>query len=176
MVKTKGAANLIGSQSFSTAFPILSLPGRNGLDLNLTLFYNSQVWLTDGLAGLVLSASACESKNTTVSRTIEIKLNDRSNLRAKKEEILREILWNHWRSQTPYVVALNTISKEGIKSKTVFDICRDENNELVIRVSIRRSNQQKTTDYKVYQLERKENGETTLLVLRDQHGQVIVEM
>src|SRR4051812_12502867 len=35
------ATNLLGSQSFSQAVPILSLPGRNGLNLNLTLYYNS---------------------------------------------------------------------------------------------------------------------------------------
>ena len=33
-----------GSSSYSSAIPILSLPGRNGLDLNLTLHYNSAIW------------------------------------------------------------------------------------------------------------------------------------
>src|SRR6185437_11654350 len=37
---------VIGSQSYNRAFPILSLPGR-GLDLNLTLYYNSRVWTFD---------------------------------------------------------------------------------------------------------------------------------
>ncbi len=37
-----------GSQSFSYAIPILSFPGRNGLDVNLTLFYNSAIWTVDG--------------------------------------------------------------------------------------------------------------------------------
>lgn len=38
---------LPGSESYNYAIPILSLPGRNGLDLNLTLFYNSRVWTID---------------------------------------------------------------------------------------------------------------------------------
>lgn len=42
-----GSTQLLGSQSYSYAVPILSLPGRNGLDLNLTLYYNSQVWLIE---------------------------------------------------------------------------------------------------------------------------------
>ncbi|MFY9561302.1 MAG: RHS repeat-associated core domain-containing protein [Terriglobales bacterium] len=33
-----------GSSSYSYAIPILSLPGRNGLDLNLILHYNSAIW------------------------------------------------------------------------------------------------------------------------------------
>jgi hypothetical protein len=37
---------VIGSQSYNKAFPMVSLPGR-GLDLNLTLFYNSRVWDID---------------------------------------------------------------------------------------------------------------------------------
>src|SRR6185437_11492926 len=36
----------IGSQSYNKAIPILSLPGR-GLDLNLTLYYNSRIWTLD---------------------------------------------------------------------------------------------------------------------------------
>jgi hypothetical protein len=38
---------LPGSESYNYAIPILSLPGRNGLDLNLTLYYNSRVWTID---------------------------------------------------------------------------------------------------------------------------------
>lgn len=38
----------LGSQNFNWSLPILSLPGRAGLDLNLTLFYNSLVWTKDG--------------------------------------------------------------------------------------------------------------------------------
>ncbi|HJT64840.1 MAG TPA: S8 family serine peptidase [Pyrinomonadaceae bacterium] len=38
----------LGSQNFNWELPILSLPGRAGLDLNLTLFYNSLVWTRDG--------------------------------------------------------------------------------------------------------------------------------
>jgi RHS repeat-associated protein len=37
---------VVGSQSYNKAFPLVSLPGR-GLDLNLTLFYNSRVWDVD---------------------------------------------------------------------------------------------------------------------------------
>ena len=37
----------LGSQNFNWELPILSLPGRAGLDLNLTLFYNSLVWTKD---------------------------------------------------------------------------------------------------------------------------------
>lgn len=36
--------NLIGSQSVDYAVPLLALPGRAGLDLNLALRYNSRVW------------------------------------------------------------------------------------------------------------------------------------
>lgn len=42
-----------GSQSYNRAIPILSLPGRNGLDLNLTLHYNSRVWTLDTDSGSV---------------------------------------------------------------------------------------------------------------------------
>ncbi len=38
---------LAGSESYNYAVPILSLPGRNGLDLNLALYYNSHVWTID---------------------------------------------------------------------------------------------------------------------------------
>jgi RHS repeat-associated protein len=33
-----------GSRSFNYVVPVLSLPGRNGLSLNLSLYYNSRVW------------------------------------------------------------------------------------------------------------------------------------
>ncbi|MCI0354229.1 MAG: hypothetical protein L0099_04190, partial [Acidobacteria bacterium] len=35
---------LLGSESYNYGVPLLSLPGRNGLDLNLTLYYNSHLW------------------------------------------------------------------------------------------------------------------------------------
>ncbi len=38
----------LGSQNFNWSVPVLSLPGRAGLDLNLTLTYNSLVWTKDG--------------------------------------------------------------------------------------------------------------------------------
>jgi len=37
----------LGSRNFNWSLPILSLPGRAGLDLNLTLTYNSLVWTKD---------------------------------------------------------------------------------------------------------------------------------
>lgn len=38
----------LGSTNFNWSLPILSLPGRAGLDVNLTLYYNSLVWTKDG--------------------------------------------------------------------------------------------------------------------------------
>jgi len=38
----------LGSRNFNWAVPLVSLPGRAGLDLNLTVFYNSLVWTRDG--------------------------------------------------------------------------------------------------------------------------------
>lgn len=38
----------LGSRNFNWSVPLLSLPGRAGLDLNLTLSYNSLVWTRDG--------------------------------------------------------------------------------------------------------------------------------
>ena len=38
---------VVGSQSYNYVVPILSLPGRNGLDLNLNLYYNSRIWDVD---------------------------------------------------------------------------------------------------------------------------------
>ena len=38
----------LGSGNFNWSLALLSLPGRAGLDLNLTLFYNSLVWTKDG--------------------------------------------------------------------------------------------------------------------------------
>lgn len=42
-----GTNNAIGSGSYTYSVPILNLPGRNGLDLQLSLFYNSAVWSID---------------------------------------------------------------------------------------------------------------------------------
>jgi YD repeat-containing protein len=38
----------LGSRNFNWSLPLLNLPGRAGLDLNLTLSYNSLVWTKDG--------------------------------------------------------------------------------------------------------------------------------
>jgi RHS repeat-associated protein len=39
----------LGSQNVNWGVPLLYLPGRAGLDLSLTLFYNSLVWTKDGV-------------------------------------------------------------------------------------------------------------------------------
>ncbi|HEV8524999.1 MAG TPA: hypothetical protein VGQ71_10905, partial [Terriglobales bacterium] len=44
------AKEIPGSESYNYAIPILHLPGRNGLDLDLTLYYNSRVWTIDKTA------------------------------------------------------------------------------------------------------------------------------
>jgi RHS repeat-associated protein len=36
-----------GSSSYSYTIPVLHLPGRNGLEVDLTLYYNSRVWTKD---------------------------------------------------------------------------------------------------------------------------------
>ena len=51
MTTDSPASALPGSESYSYATPILSLPGRNGLDVNLALFYNSSVWTIDVAGG-----------------------------------------------------------------------------------------------------------------------------
>src|SRR6185369_17941091 len=38
----------LGSQNFNWSLPLVSLRGRAGLDLNLSLYYNSLVWTKDG--------------------------------------------------------------------------------------------------------------------------------
>jgi RHS repeat-associated protein len=48
--KTRSAGGrgvIAGSQSYSYVVPILNLPGRNGLNVNLNLYYNSAVWAID---------------------------------------------------------------------------------------------------------------------------------
>jgi RHS repeat-associated protein len=42
---------VLGSQSYNYVIPILSLPGRAGMDLNLNLYYNSRVWDVDPING-----------------------------------------------------------------------------------------------------------------------------
>ena len=42
-----GALTKQGSQSFTYAVPLVSLPGR-GLNLNLALYYNSFIWTSSG--------------------------------------------------------------------------------------------------------------------------------
>jgi hypothetical protein len=44
---------LVGSQSYNYVIPILTLPGRAGMDLTLNLYYNSRVWDVDTLNGTV---------------------------------------------------------------------------------------------------------------------------
>src|SRR6185503_5309252 len=38
----------LGSRNFNWSLPLVSLPGRAGLDLDITLTYNSLVWTKDG--------------------------------------------------------------------------------------------------------------------------------
>lgn len=42
--KTGNSNRVLGSSSYSYALPVLHLPGRAGLDLDLNLYYNSDVW------------------------------------------------------------------------------------------------------------------------------------
>ncbi len=51
--KPEEADDLPGSESYNYAAGILSLPGRNGLDLNLTLYYNSRIWTVDSVNSTV---------------------------------------------------------------------------------------------------------------------------
>src|SRR5262249_39536802 len=44
---------LPGSQSYNYTIPILSLPGRAGMDLTLNLYYNSRIWDVDAINGTV---------------------------------------------------------------------------------------------------------------------------
>jgi RHS repeat-associated protein len=44
-------STIVGSQSYNYVVPVLSLPGRAGLDLNLNLYYNSRVWDVDTTGG-----------------------------------------------------------------------------------------------------------------------------
>jgi YD repeat-containing protein len=46
--RTGGAGEDLFSGNFHFSLPLLSLPGRNGLDVNLTLHYNSLVWIRHG--------------------------------------------------------------------------------------------------------------------------------
>lgn len=49
---------LAGSSSYGYAIPVLNLPGRNGLNLILTLYYNSAIWTVDTVHNTVtLNAS-----------------------------------------------------------------------------------------------------------------------
>jgi RHS repeat-associated protein len=43
---------VLGSQSYNYVIPILSLPGRAGMDLNLNLYYNSRIWDIDTINGI----------------------------------------------------------------------------------------------------------------------------
>jgi len=40
----------LGSRNFNWSLPVVSLPGRAGLDLSLTLYYNSLVWTKQGVS------------------------------------------------------------------------------------------------------------------------------
>ena len=47
MATASASPTLPGSQSFNQTFPVLSLPGRQDMDLSLNLYYNSRVWDID---------------------------------------------------------------------------------------------------------------------------------
>lgn len=51
MAGPKQVPMVAGSQSYNYVIPILSLPGRAGMDLNLNLYYNSRVWDIDTVNG-----------------------------------------------------------------------------------------------------------------------------
>src|SRR5262249_1602617 len=42
--KAGASTTVLGSSSYSYSIPILHLPGRAGLDLDLNLYYNSDIW------------------------------------------------------------------------------------------------------------------------------------
>lgn len=46
--KTGSAGVALGSRNFNWSLPIVNLPGRADLDLNITLYYNSLVWIKQG--------------------------------------------------------------------------------------------------------------------------------
>ncbi len=52
-LKVPKIATVIGSQSYNYTIPILSIPGRAGLDLNLNLYYNSRIWDVDTIGNTV---------------------------------------------------------------------------------------------------------------------------
>src|SRR5258708_7074492 len=57
-LRTPGGGKTVtvaGSQSFTSSVPLFSIPGRNGLDVNLTLYYNSFIWTVVGNS-IVLNA------------------------------------------------------------------------------------------------------------------------
>ncbi len=48
---------VVGSQSYNYTIPVLHLPGRNGMDLRLNLYYNARVWTLDN-AGHTITFNA----------------------------------------------------------------------------------------------------------------------
>ncbi|PYX90932.1 MAG: hypothetical protein DMG67_11860 [Acidobacteria bacterium] len=52
--QTGGAATIQGSSSYTYKVPLHSLPGRAGLDLNLTLYHNSHIWVPDATGGMLM--------------------------------------------------------------------------------------------------------------------------
>ena len=44
---------VVGSQSYSYVVPVVNLPGRAGLDLNLNLYYNSRIWDVDTVGNTI---------------------------------------------------------------------------------------------------------------------------
>src|SRR5258708_26569236 len=61
-LRTPGGGKTVtvaGSQSFTYSVPLFSISGRNGLDVNLTLYYNSFIWTVMGNS-IVLNADRDE--------------------------------------------------------------------------------------------------------------------
>src|SRR5438034_91253 len=53
VVSANGNDTNIGSQAYNYEIPVLNLPGRAGLDLNLSMYYNSRIWDVDTAGGTI---------------------------------------------------------------------------------------------------------------------------
>jgi RHS repeat-associated protein len=54
-INVGGAASLLGSRSYTYSVPMFALPGRHGLNLDLSLYYNSLIWETVAGGGVTYS-------------------------------------------------------------------------------------------------------------------------
>lgn len=53
-VRAGASTAVLGSSSYSYGIPVLHLPGRDGLDLDLSLYYNSDIWTQDSTSNAVI--------------------------------------------------------------------------------------------------------------------------